>query len=147
MMHTAYMCAVALHRLSHLSFCSSGFPQAKSTHNALLLCRCIQALWNHFLSLTFYFFSYSIIQKIFLFLLQFCFLFLCRCDSSTDIKGPHLLTGDVTLIIKARQNVPQCNVLHIGPCHICCKGLLCVAYYYSLYLTLTCSFMTFVLFN
>lgn len=55
-MHTLCVCVcVCVHRgsaqtLPSLSFCSSGFPLAKSTHNALLSCQRIQAPWNNFLS-------------------------------------------------------------------------------------------------
>lgn len=56
-MHTVHECMCVCTRcgttqtLPSLSFCSSGFPQAKSTHNALLLCQRIQGPWKNVLSL------------------------------------------------------------------------------------------------
>lgn len=57
LMHTVHECmCVCAHcgtaqTLPSLSFCSSGFPQAKSTHNALLSCQRIQAPWKNVLFL------------------------------------------------------------------------------------------------
>lgn len=92
-----HVCCGTAQTLPSLSFCSSGFPQAKSTHNALLSCQRIQAPWNHFLSLPFLFFSFYFIvhYRTFFCLFLSIYIFIFR--------GPHLFTShrDIISIISA----------------------------------------------